>query len=91
MPFFKAALTQVNKLDVAIIWIDSKHMDNEEEIKKQTKFFRELLDCPNVVIMIQDEEEKPVYYGYPSIVNILKKNSWKKLPWKTYELNKEIT
>ena len=91
MSFFKAALTQVNKLDVAIIWIDSKYMDDEDEIKKQTKFFKELLDCPNVVIMIQDAEEKPVYFGYPSIVNVLKNTSWKKFPWKSYELDKTIT
>ena len=91
MAFFKAALTQVNKLDVAIIWLDTKYLDDDDEIKKEAKFFKELLDCPNVVIMILDEEEKPVYYGYPSIVDILKRTSWKKYPWKSYELGKTVT
>jgi len=86
MAFFKAALTQIDNIDVAIIWLDSKYLGNQPEIEKQTKFFKELIGTENVIIMILDKNEKPVYYGNEKIITILKLNVWKKFPWKSYEL-----
>jgi len=88
MSYFKAALTEIDNINVAIIWLDSKYLNNQEEIQKQTKFFKELIGAENVVIMILDENEKPVYYGKKEIVYMLKLNVWKKFPWKSYELGK---
>jgi hypothetical protein len=85
--FFKAALTELAGNQVAIIWLDISYLNKTEEIKKQIKFFKELLDCPNVCVMILDESEKPIYYGKPEIVEKLKLNVWKKFPWQSYSLS----
>ena len=85
--FFKAALTEINNMHVAIIWLDNYYMNKEEEIKKQVAFFKTLLDCPNIVVMILDENEKPVYFGKREIIELLKQHVWKKFPWQSYELN----
>jgi len=86
MAFFKAALTTVDNIQVAIIWLESKYLNNLAEIDKQSKFFKELIGCENTIIMILDENEKPVYYGKQEVVQILKLNVWKKFPWQSYEL-----
>jgi hypothetical protein len=91
MAFFKAAMTEIENHQMAIIWLDTKYLNNEVEIKKHLKFFKELIDCPNIVIMILDQNEKPSYYGKKEIVEVLQKYVWKKFPWQSFQLDKVVT
>jgi len=86
MAYFKAALMVLEKIDVAVVWLDKKYMNQEEELKKHFQFYKNLLDIPNIALMMLDDKENPVYFGKKEVVEVLKKNHWKKYPWQSFEL-----
>ena len=88
MTIFNAAITELEGKQVAIIWLDKKFLHNKEEIDKHMKFYKDLIKSPFTIIMILDENEKPHYYGDLSIIEILTRTVWKKLPWQQYEIDK---
>ena len=86
MRYFKAALTQLGKHNVAIIWLEKEMMNDEEEMKQHVLFYKKLLNCPNVALMMLEDNEHPVYFGSKEIVDLLKLNHWKQFPWMSYSL-----
>jgi hypothetical protein len=88
MSFFKAAMIELDHQQISIIWVDEKFLGKDDEIQKQLSFFKGLIDCPNIAIMILDDNEKPNYYGEKHVIQILKFHDWKRFPWASYKLDK---
>ncbi|MCK9328390.1 MAG: hypothetical protein PHY08_03780 [Candidatus Cloacimonetes bacterium] len=86
MTIFKAALLKVLNRDTAVVWIDSKHHGDEEYIRNTHLFYKKLFDKAEVVIMVLDEKQHPVYFGKREIIAELKKIVWKKLNWQEFSL-----
>ena len=85
---FKAALTKIDKYELAIVWLDKKFIDQPEELKKYITFYKDLFKLENVALMMLDEIEEPHYFGKKDIVEILKSSLWKQFPWQEFSLEK---
>ena len=85
---FKAALTKIEKIELAIVWLDKKYLNQPEELKKHIVFYKDLFKLENVALMMIDENDDPLYYGKKEIVDLLKQKSWKKYPWQEFSLDK---
>jgi len=86
MQIFKAALINIGNNDTAVVWIDSKHLDDEIYVKKTYDFYKKLFHNAEVVVMILNEDKHPKYYGKKEIIFELKKVFWKKLNWQEFSL-----
>ena len=87
MSVFKAALVCLEKHDIGIIWMDKKYIGQVEELKKHATFYKDVLNIPNVAIMMKPDEGDPVYFGKKEIIEILKKNHWMKYPWQQFSVD----
>jgi hypothetical protein len=88
---FKAAFVAILNYKFAVVWLDKRHIGQEEELKKYLKFYQDLFgDTPTALMMIDDKEE-PVYYGKLEVVELLKKHFWKQFHWQEFELEKTVT
>jgi len=88
MEKFRASLTKLEKNDIAIIWIDTKYMHHQDELKKHLIFYKELLNLDDVALMMLSGNEEPHYYGKKELVELLKKYNWKRFRWQEYEIDK---
>jgi len=79
----------LENVNIAVIWIDKKHMNDEDTLRKYLTFYKDLLKIDNVAVMMVNEMEQPVFFGSKENVELLKKGSWKKYPWKLYKLDKQ--
>ena len=86
MKRYKVAAMQIEKENVAVIWIDIKYKTKERDVQNYLEFFRKILDVNEIVIFMVDMLDQTIYYGRPDIVEKLKKNSWRKFPWHEYVL-----
>ena len=91
MAVFKAALVCLEKNDIGIIWMDKKYIGQIEELKKHVTFYKDILNIPNVAIMMKPDDDEPVYFGKKEIVEILKKNFWKQFPWQQFAIDAKET
>jgi hypothetical protein len=89
MALFKVASMEMDYQQVVIIWLEEKYLGKDDEIKKHLEFFKDIIDCPNILVMILDKDEKPTYYGNKNVANLLKFQDWKRFPWQQFELNKD--
>ncbi|MCL1826969.1 MAG: hypothetical protein FWG20_02910 [Candidatus Cloacimonetes bacterium] len=89
MAKFSAAMTEIEGKEMAIIWVDRKHLSNPEELKKYLIFYQDLLKMNDVALMMLDPKDEPIYYGKKEIVEILKQHNWKGHEWKEYSIEKE--
>ena len=85
---FKAALTKLENYEIAIVWLDIRHKNQPEELKKYITFYKDLFKLENVAIMMLDEIEEPHYFGKKDVVEILKTKLWKQFPWQEFSLDK---
>jgi hypothetical protein len=91
MEKFQAALISDGKLQIAIIAIDKKTVDNQDLMHKMIQFFKtNIFKEAEIALMYLNTDKKPMYYGKKEIVQFLYKQLWKQLPWKEYELGKNV-
>ena len=86
MSNFTAAMMMMDNVELVVIKVDKKFMDDDETLGKYIKYYQDLLKKPNVAIMMVDDDQNAIYYAKKELVEVLKRGDWKDFPWKQYSL-----
>ena len=84
MIIFQGEVLKEQGITFAIVIVKKYVIDNSFESKKAIHFFQGIFQGIPVVIMAQDFQGVPVYYGRPDLVNFLVNVPFEAIPWMEY-------
>ena len=84
---FQGALIREQGVDFAVVIVKKHVIDNRLEADRAIVSFRPLFPGVPVVLMAQDGEGVPTYYGRDDIVRFMAKVPFEAVPWKEYTVN----
>ncbi|MFD1957745.1 hypothetical protein ACFSL6_27110 [Paenibacillus thailandensis] len=85
---FQGAIVTVRNVPCAVIVVKDSVLNSSrrETIRKSFKRFFPLVE--QIVLMSQNDNNVPRYYGKREIVDVLAKFDYRKLPWKQFNVRK---
>lgn len=84
---FEAALVREQNVEFAVVVVRRGIIDNRSEANRTQASFAPAFNFVPVVLMEQDHQGVPRYYGRPDIVSFLAGIDFRRLPWAKWSLN----
>lgn len=84
---FEAALVREQGQTFAVVVVRQGIIDNTTEASRMQAAFAPAFEFVPIILMDQNYQGTPRYYGRPDIVDFLASIDFRRLPWKKWSLN----
>jgi hypothetical protein len=84
---FQGAVVQEQGVTFGIVVVQRHVLDSPTDAAGAQRFGRRAFGPMPIVLMGQDSNGVPTYYGRPDIVRFLASVRMERIPWKDYTLN----
>jgi len=80
----EGAVVKVKNGTFAIVAVKPRVFQSKSELHKATNAYRHVFPGMPVVLMSQDSQGKPAWFGQKNIVTFLAKVDLRSIPWRRY-------
>ena len=84
---FQGAVIKEQGVRFAVLVVKKSVINNTIEANKAMQSFRPLFPGMPVVLMGQDQNGRPTYYGRPDLARFLAHVSLNAIPWREYSMD----
>ncbi|SDH37707.1 hypothetical protein [Desulfosporosinus hippei] len=83
----EGAIVKVKDDTLAIVTVKPQVFQSTSELQKAMNAYRHVFPGMPIVLMSQDPQGKPTWYGRKNIVSLLAKVNLRSIPWRRYIIN----